>query len=91
MSKLKTFKGIIIDPDAMQVISDGTFIIFGEMDDRTSCYHRIEDSDDSRAWYTRSIQKYNGMTVNLFYIEGFDGNKEEYDDYVENLKYYYNH
>lgn len=83
-SKLKNFKGAIIEENEM--VGVGTFKMFVRMSDGTSCYHRIEDGDDERAWYTRKpVICPDGERLNLFFIEGFDGQRKEFDEYVKTL------
>lgn len=82
MGRLKTFKGFICEGN---IIGKSNFKIFGEMSDGTKCYHRIEDKDDDRAWYTRRDLVINDIKIRLFFIEGFTGNKEEYDEYIKDI------
>ena len=83
--KCREFKGVIIEDSEM--IGFGTFKIFVEMNDGTKCYHRKEDNEDERVWYSRkNVTCPDGTKLNLFFIEGFDGNEEEYTEYKKTLK-----
>ena len=63
----RVFRGVKLDEN-FEYKGVSKFIIFGQMDDGTSCYHEIDENgeEDETYWYSRQTR--HGM--NIFFLEG---------------------
>lgn len=63
----RVFRGVKLDEN-LDYNGISKFIIFGQMDDGTSCYHEIDENGEEieDAWYSRQTRQ--GM--NIFFLEG---------------------
>ena len=62
----KIYRGLEIDEDG-ECKGFQKFVIFGEMDDGSACYHKIVDGEeDEEYWYFRTIK----FGRNVFFCGG---------------------
>lgn len=65
----RVFRGVKLDEN-LEYKGISNFIIFGQMNDGTSCYHEIDENGEEieGAWYSRSTKYIPHM--NIFFLEG---------------------